>query len=77
LKHARATRISIDLSQVNTDYISLIYEDNGIGFLLNESQKRGMGLRNVQARVEKLNASMTLGDRLPTGFSVAFEIPST
>jgi signal transduction histidine kinase len=77
LKHARATRISIDLSQVNTDYISLIYEDNGIGFVLNESQKRGMGLRNVQARVEKLNASMTLGDRLPTGFSVAFEIPSS
>lgn len=75
LKHARATRISIDLSQISNEYISLIYEDNGIGFALNDGHKKGMGWRNVQARVEKLNAIMTLGDGSSSGFSVAFEIP--
>lgn len=77
LKHARATRISIDLTQVSNEYISLIYEDNGIGFALNDTNKKGMGMRNVQARVEKLNALMTIGDGSSSGFSVAFEIPCT
>ena len=74
LKHARATRITIDLTQVSNDSISLIYEDNGVGFAPKD-QKKGMGWRNVQARVEKLNAMMTLGEGSSNGFSVAFEIP--
>ncbi len=75
LKHARATRINIDLSQVSNDSISLIYEDNGIGFSVDDGHKKGMGLHNIQARVEKLNAVMTFGDGSSSGFSVAFDIP--
>ena len=75
LKHARATRITIDLSQVSNEYISLIYEDNGIGLGHSDSSKKGMGLRNIQARVEMLNATMAFGDGSSSGFSVSFEIP--
>lgn len=77
LKHARATRISIDISQINNQCLSVIYEDNGIGFVMNEVNKKGMGIRNIMARVEKLNAQITTGEGSGLGFSLALEIPLT
>lgn len=75
MKHACASKINIDLSQVKTEYISLIYEDNGTGFAISEVRHRGMGLRNIQARVDKMNGQVTFGEKSKTGFSAAFEIP--
>jgi two-component system, NarL family, sensor kinase len=77
LKHAKATKITIDLSQISPACISMIYEDNGIGFSMLDSQKKGMGLRNVTARAEKLNAQLSFGDEGASGFSVSLEIPLT
>jgi signal transduction histidine kinase len=75
LKHAKASRINIDISPISNEYISFIYEDNGTGFSLEDGQKKGMGLRNLAARAEKLNAHLTFGEEAKSGFSVALEIP--
>lgn len=75
LKHAHATKITIDISQISHDHISMIYEDNGIGFHPGERAHKGMGLRNIMARAEKLNAQINFGEQTGSGFSVAFEIP--
>lgn len=75
LRHARASKINIDLTQISKECISFIYEDNGIGFASTDKNRRGMGLRNIHARVEKLNGHVTFGEKSRTGFSAAFEIP--
>ncbi len=74
LKHARASKITIDLTQLNKECISFIYEDNGVGFSVADDH-RGMGLRNIYARAEKIRAHYTFGEKSKSGFSAAFEIP--
>jgi two-component system, NarL family, sensor kinase len=75
MKHAHASKINIELSQVRTEYISFIYEDNGNGFSISQVNRRGMGIRNIRARVEKMNGQVTFGEKSSTGFSSTFEIP--
>lgn len=77
MKHAKASKINIDITQINKEYISFIYEDNGIGFAVEEKTHNGMGMRNINARAEKLNAIVTFGRKTKTGFTAVFEIPIT
>jgi len=60
LKHANASIVTIELTQSKENQLSLIYEDNGIGFNLNEVMKKGMGLTNLKTRVENMNGELTI-----------------
>lgn len=73
MKHARATSITIDLSKIKEEYISLIYEDNGIGF---DTQKisAGMGLKNIRTRVENMSGDISIESNAK-GVSFIIEIP--
>lgn len=72
LKHAQCTKVHIELSQVN-DSLSLIYEDNGVGF--NRSGVvDGMGLNNIQNRADKLNGDLTIDSTLGRGSTFIIEI---
>lgn len=56
LKHAKAKNIIILLKVENSQF-SATYQDDGIGFDFEEAKKRGgMGLKNIEARVQRLNA---------------------
>ena len=73
LKHANATSITVDISKIKEEYISLIYKDNGIGF----SEKKvgsGIGLSNIKTRIEKLTGELTIESN-KSGVSVVIEIP--
>lgn len=74
LKHAHATAISIDIAMVGKS-LSLIYEDNGTGFSPVRTTQKGMGLRNIIARVEKLNGLISFETTPTNGFSTVIEIP--
>jgi signal transduction histidine kinase len=55
IKHAQATDVS--LSILSTDkYLSLVLEDNGIGF--NTDKKKGKGLKTIQKRAHSINAEV-------------------
>lgn len=74
LKHAQATIITLDVTTVN-EMLSFIYEDNGVGFSLSNLSQKGMGLRNITARVEKLNGQISFERKPTNGFSTVIEIP--
>ncbi len=75
LKHARASEITINVTQVNNEYISFIYEDNGQGLPSTYIESKGIGMRNVFSRIEKLNGEYTLGKKGLSGFTMIIEIP--
>lgn len=77
LKHAEATKINLDLNQIK-DHLSLIFEDNGIGFTKEEiAERKGMGLRNLESRVERMNGQLTIDSKKNKGTSIIIEIPLT
>ena len=58
LKHAEATVINVQLVQ-EADRISFTVQDNGKGFNP-ETVKKGMGLKNIQQRVETYKGKMNI-----------------
>lgn len=72
-KHAQATSASITLIR-NELEVNLTVTDDGIGFLQNH-QKRGVGLQNVQTRLESLGGSFTASGLIDQGTKVAINIP--
>jgi two-component system NarL family sensor kinase len=74
LKHANATSIYVELESINQT-LTFIYEDNGIGFLINDLNQKGMGLRNIKNRVEKMNGIISFEQKPSNGFSTVIEIP--
>ncbi len=56
LKHAQATRITVQLSQ-SADVLTLTVEDNGAGFRpsgIENLPPKGVGLKNIEERVQLL-----------------------
>lgn len=74
LKHAQASKIHIELGQINYEYISLIYEDNGIGFD-NQTKGKGIGLTNIESRTETVGGSLTIDSKKDKGSTFIIEIP--
>lgn len=59
LKHAKATEINVQISQ--REYIFQInVEDNGSGYNVTNLKNNGMGLKNIQSRVDYLKASIDI-----------------
>lgn len=74
LKHANATNVYIQLSR-NENTLSLTVEDDGKGFDVNKIQKNGIGLSNIQHRVDYLNGKMDIkSDDKGTSTHIEFEI---
>lgn len=60
LRHAKASRIGIDL-QLQGDVLYLEYEDNGMGFDVNQAESDGgMGLSNMQYRLNSGNGNIKI-----------------
>ncbi|WKV11620.1 histidine kinase [Marivirga harenae] len=76
LKHAQAKNIRLEVLELKDKYINIIYEDDGLGFDLNESGKvKGIGLQNIDNRVSKLYGKITLDSAREKGITVIIEIP--
>ncbi len=73
LKHARASKITLDLNQIK-GHLSVIYQDNGIGFKLDEINL-GMGLENLESRVEGLEGTITIDSHPGHGTTTIIDVP--
>lgn len=73
LKHARATKVSLEISDVKGEYISIIYQDNGIGFHPSTA-KNGVGLLNIGSRIDKLSGELNIESN-KNGSTFIIEIP--
>ena len=76
LKHSKANSIYLDISAVNGEYVSIIYEDNGVGLKPSTTQKpkTGIGMSNIRMRVEKFGGELTVEPQ-EKGFSAVIEFP--
>jgi signal transduction histidine kinase len=76
IKHARATKINIDLYQRN-NVLELIYSDNGIGFDAEKviNQNLGMGLSNINSRIISLNGIIDIFSLPNEGFNLKVTLP--
>lgn len=73
LKHSQATELSINLT-VYEGRISLVLTDNGRGFD-EKVVKKGMGLNNIQNRVEYYKGSFELKTAPGEGCELRIELP--
>lgn len=74
LKHAMATSARVEISVIGNE-ITVIYEDNGKGYDVNNNNKAGMGLKNILSRANRMNAKLTI-DSSANGTTVILEIAS-
>lgn len=75
LKHAHATRAIVQLTR-HDSLVQLIVEDDGQGFMPN-SPHSGLGLRNIQARVDYLCGVLDWHSQPGQGTTATVEFPIT
>ena len=73
LKHAKASRIEFNLELVG-GVINILVRDNGVGF---DTTKKisGIGLKNIQNRIEEFNGEFNIKSELGKGTTVVIRIP--
>lgn len=72
VKHGKATEAKINLETSKSTKL-LEYSDNGKGFNVTEAlQKKGLGLNNIQSRVEILQGNLTMES--PKSGGVLFQV---
>jgi signal transduction histidine kinase len=75
IKHAQATEITISLTQ-DDDTINILIEDNGKGFNPKViDKKEGMGLSNIEKKVEQLNGTFNIDSFEGKGTTIIIDIP--
>ena len=58
--HSKASDVYLQFMGSNETDINIIYEDNGIGFIPKDESNSGVGLKNIQNRLELINGSMRI-----------------
>jgi signal transduction histidine kinase len=75
IKHAEATEITIQLVKEQLE-LSIMVEDNGKGFDIKTlGEKAGIGLKNIESRVEYLNGHVHFDSSIGNGTTVMIDIP--
>lgn len=76
IKHAKASEAAIHITN-HDSILNIMVEDNGKGFNLNEVIKsnKGMGLSNIDKRVDLLNGTMTIESDINKGSTFIIDIP--
>lgn len=78
LKHSRASNAYVILTDQN-NFLSVRIEDDGIGFDCTERNssrnKGGLGLNQVEARIQMMNGNFLVESRLDEGSKITFSVP--
>ncbi len=73
IKHSSANTIQIDLNLFENN-LNIIFNDNGTGFDPG-LKSRGLGLKNVRSRIERLNGELSIDSNLGNGSTFIINIP--
>lgn len=72
IRHGKATRITIDFHEEN-GIRNALYTDNGKGFdTENVKNKKGLGMKNIESRVQILGGKLIFESSVNQGVNVAF-----
>ncbi|RBW56670.1 hypothetical protein DS884_14530 [Tenacibaculum sp. E3R01] len=73
IKHAKAKNVILDFSLKNQDLVIKI-QDNGVGFN-SKKGKKGIGLKNIKTRIEKLKGSIEIKSEINVGTTLLINTP--
>lgn len=76
IKHSGATEINLETLQSKHD-ITIMIEDNGVGFDINEQGLKGSGLQNAKSRIQGLSGSFFVDSMIGRGTIITIIIPLT
>ncbi|MGM0581754.1 MAG: tetratricopeptide repeat-containing sensor histidine kinase [Bacteroidota bacterium] len=74
IKHAKANNINLQISQSENE-INVFYEDDGIGFDVQNVVDSGMGMRSIYARVNTIDGAVYFNSKPGGGINVVMSIP--
>ena len=73
IKHAKASRVSLHFTS-DTHQLAITIKDDGIGFDTKKG-KKGIGLKNIQSRIEKLKGNIKIESEINVGTTLHIIIP--
>jgi len=74
MKHAKATKIEVDILFKKNNVLQMKINDNGVGFNV-KAVKKGIGLVNMNRRAQLFSGSLTINSAVGKGCKVLAEIP--
>ncbi|BAV05632.1 Signal transduction histidine kinase [Filimonas lacunae] len=75
IKHAGASTIDLNFN-CNNDKLVFSFTDNGKGLKATDEVSKGMGIQNIEARIDALKGSFVYGnDSVTNGFMMYIELP--
>ena len=74
IKHAHASHVLLQLSMFE-DQLTLIIEDDGRGFLVEEKTLKGIGLGSIRSRVDQLSGFLDISSVPGEGTTVTINFP--
>lgn len=77
MRHAKATEISIMVHRHQDQSVSLMIEDNGVGFVYDpaNSKSLGMGMRNIKERAAAYRGEVQIDSTPNRGTTITISIP--
>jgi len=73
IKHAKAKTVELHIT-IFENMVQVLFEDDGVGFETSRA-KKGIGLNNIENRLQLLNAHMIMDSAIGRGTVVTIEIP--
>lgn len=73
IKHATATDILIQINKENNELV-IQFEDDGIGFDMDNLKHKGMGLENMKSRINFLKGTISFNSKEGEGLSVLIHV---
>lgn len=71
VRHGKAAKIDLEF-MTKDDELALNYKDNGIGFSAEViEEKKGLGMKNIESRVELLNGDLLIKSAIDKGIEVS------
>jgi signal transduction histidine kinase len=77
VKHSKAKNVYFQFIGEEKNIINILYEDDGIGFDIETISSNGLGLKNIQNRIEVMNGNIRIESSATTnGTSMFIEVES-
>ena len=73
IKHSKCSFFEVTFYR-DDEQFNVIMSDNGIGYNVNKG-KKGIGIRNITSRIEKLNGSFHIDSTEGQGTTISLNIP--
>jgi signal transduction histidine kinase len=74
IKHSKCKNIKVSIQQEN-DFVKLQIQDDGIGFEIENTVGKGIGLKNIAKRIQLLDGTFNLTSNLLKGTILQINIP--